>query len=116
MGTIMDCFLVAFIFLFWAAISILLLLQPLPSASINFMASLAHQTIWWQHFMVYLFLTTKFGQGIWFIILAVLCIVCIVPIVFYSFYNSVYNFDPKHCKQSLMDILLNPVPGIEFEG
>jgi hypothetical protein len=46
----------------------------------------------------------------------VLCIVCIVSIIFYFFYKSVYNFGPKHCKQSLMDILLNPVPGIEFEG
>jgi hypothetical protein len=46
----------------------------------------------------------------------VLCIVCTVPTVFYSFHKSVYNFGPKHCKQSLMDILLSPVPGTEFKG
>ncbi len=67
-------------------------------------------------FIVYLFSTTRFGQFIWSIISMVLCIVCIVPTVFYSFYKSVYNFGPKHCKCSLKDILLNPVPGIEFEG
>ncbi len=66
--------------------------------------------------MVYLFLTTRFGPGIRSIILTVLCIVCIVLIVFYSFYKCVYNFGPKHCKWSLMDKLLNPVPGIEFIG
>ena len=32
------------------------------------------------------------------------------------FYQYVYNFGPKHCKWSLLDILFNPVPGIEFDG
>ncbi len=42
MGTIMDWFLFPFIILFWAAISNLILLWPLPSASINIMVSLTH--------------------------------------------------------------------------
>jgi hypothetical protein len=28
----------------------------------------------------------------------------------------VYDFGPKCCKRTFFDILLNPVPGIEFEG
>ena len=40
----------------------------------------------------------------------------IVPITIYTFFRGVYDFGPKHCKRTLFDILLNPVPGIEFEG
>jgi hypothetical protein len=50
------------------------------------------------------------------ILSTVLCIVFIVPIVFHSFYKSFYDFGPKHCKQSLWEILILPTPGIEFEG
>ncbi len=32
------------------------------------------------------------------------------------FFLYVYDFGPKHCKQSFFDILRNPVPGIEFDG
>jgi hypothetical protein len=46
----------------------------------------------------------------------VLCTIFIVPVVFYTFYKSVYDFGPKHRKRTLMDIITNPVPGIEFEG
>ena len=112
----MDCFLLPFIFSIRAAISILLLLQQtiLP-AIILFTASLFKQAIQWLLFVVNLFLTTKFGRAIWSIISTVLCIVFIVPIVFYTFYKSIYDFGPAHRKQSFIDILSQPVPGIDFE-
>ncbi len=40
----------------------------------------------------------------------------IVPITIYNFFWGVYDFGPKHCKRTLFDIILNPVPVIEFEG
>jgi len=40
----------------------------------------------------------------------------IVPITIYTLFQGVYDFGPKHRKRTLFDILLNPVPGIEFEG
>jgi hypothetical protein len=43
-------------------------------------------------------------------------IVVIVPFTFHGFFWYVYNFGPKHRKQSRYDILLNPVPEEEFEG
>ncbi len=39
-----------------------------------------------------------------------------MPIVLFTFFHGVYNFGPKHYQWSLFNILLNPVPGIEFEG
>jgi hypothetical protein len=112
----MDCFLLPFIFSIWAVISILLLFQQiiLP-ATILFTTSLIKQAIQWLLFMVNLFLTTTFRRALWSIISTVLCIVFIVPIVFYTFYKSIYDFCPKHCKQPFIDILSQPVPGIEFE-
>jgi hypothetical protein len=44
------------------------------------------------------------------------CWIFIIPIVLYTFFHGVYNVGPKHCQQCLINILLNPVPGIEFEG
>ena len=112
----MDCFLLPFIFSFWAAISFILLLQQLLPATIFFTASFIKQAIQWILYLAYVFLTTKFGQALWFVTSTVLCTVFIVPIVFYTFYKSVYDFGPKHCKRTLMDIISNPVPRIEFEG
>ena len=43
-------------------------------------------------------------------------IVVIVPFTFHGFFWYVYNFGPKHRKQSRYDILLNPVLEEEFEG
>jgi len=40
----------------------------------------------------------------------------IVPITSYTFFWGVYDFGPKHHRRTLFDILLNPVPGMEFEG
>jgi hypothetical protein len=34
----------------------------------------------------------------------------------YTFFHGVYNFGPRHCQRSFIDIFFNPVPGIEFEG
>jgi len=112
----MDCFLLPFIFSIRAAITLLLLLQQiiLP-ATMRFTASFIKQAFQWFLFVVNLFLTTKFGRTLWSIFLTVLCIVFIVPIVFYTFYKSIYDFGPKHRKQSFIDILSQPVPGIEFE-
>ena len=45
-GDYMYCVLLPFILLYWAAISILFLLRPLPSASVNFTTSIIQQTIW----------------------------------------------------------------------
>ena len=114
--TIMDCFLLPFIFSIRAAISILLLLQLiiLP-AMMLFPASLIKQAIQWLLFVVILFLTTKFGRALWLILSTDLCIVFIVPIVFYTFYKSIYDFGPAHRKRSFIDILSQPVPGIDFE-
>ncbi len=113
---IMDCFLLPFIFSFWAAISILLLLRQLLPATILFTASLFKKVILWLLFMTRLFYTTRLGKIIWPFLLTVLCLVFMVPIVFHSFYKSVYDFGPKHCKQSFWEILTQPVPGIEFKG
>ena len=43
-------------------------------------------------------------------------IVFVIPITFYTFFKHVYDFGPKHRKRSFLDILLNPVPGVEFDG
>ena len=112
----MDCFLLPFIFSIRAAISILLLLQLiiLP-AMMLFPASLIKQAIQWLLFVVILFLTTKFGRALWLILSTDLCIVFIVLIVFYTFYKSIYDFGPAHRKRSFIDILSQPVPGIDFE-
>jgi hypothetical protein len=80
-----------------------------------FTASLFKQAIQWLFFVVNLFLTTKIDRAIWKIISTVLCIVFIVLIVFYTFYKSIYDFGLAHRKQSFIDILSQPVPGIEFE-
>ncbi len=114
-----DCnrlFLSSFFILFWAAVSILLLFHwiILP-ATISFMASSIKQAILWLFFVVNLLLTTRPGQAFWSILLTVICIVFIVPTIFYTIYTSIYDFGPKHCKQSFIDILTQPIPGIKFE-
>ncbi len=39
-----------------------------------------------------------------------------MSIVLFTFFCGVCIFGPKHRQGSLLDVLLNPVPGIEFEG
>ncbi len=114
--TIIDCFLLPFIFSFLAAISILLLFhQIILSATISFTASSIKQAIPWLFFVVNLLLTTTPGRAFWSILSTVLCIVFIVPIIFYTFYKSIYDVGPKHPKQFFIDMLTQPVPGIKFE-
>jgi hypothetical protein len=48
--------------------------------------------------------------------LSILRWIFIVPIVLYTFFHGVYNFGPWHRQWSFIDIIWNPVPGIEFEG
>jgi len=38
-----------------------------------------------------------------------------IPITIYTFFRGVYDFGPKWRKRTFIDILLNPVPGIEFD-
>jgi hypothetical protein len=114
--TIMDCLLLLLIFSFWADISFLLLLQQLLPATIFFTASFIKQAIQWPLYLAYVFLRTKFKQALWFVTSMVLWAVFIVPIVFYTFYKSIYDFGLKHRKQTLMDIITDQVPGIEFKG
>ena len=40
----------------------------------------------------------------------------VIPITIYTFFRGVYDFGPKSRKRTLFDILLNPVPGIDFWG
>ncbi len=121
----MDVFLIPFIFSFWAAISFLLLLQMLIqaiSSRQNIIWLTRHllkifnqgilQTIQWIGFLFCLFVSSYSGC-FW---LQVLQWTFMVPITSITFFQYIYNFGPKHCKQSLFDILSNPVPGVEFDG
>jgi hypothetical protein len=119
----MDIFLLPLIFLFWAAISLLLLFQALLqafSSRQNIIWFTRHilqisklgiqQIIEWIGFLFWLFISSYSGR-FW---LQVLCWIFIVPITFITFFQYVYNFRPKHRKWSLFNILSNPVPGIKF--
>ncbi len=66
----------------------------------------------WMGFFFWMFITSYSGSYWWLIRHWIF----IVPIILFTFFWSVYTFGPKHCKQSLIEILCNPVPGIEFEG
>jgi hypothetical protein len=111
----MDVFLLPFIFSFWAAISFLLLLQASftkHNAVWSFRLLLrtifqaVHASIQWIGFLFWLFVSSYTGR-FWFHLLRWIFIV---------FFQYVYNFGPKHRKRSLLDILCNPVPGVEFDG
>jgi hypothetical protein len=56
--------------------------------------------------------TSSYSGNFWWFLIQALFIVLIVS---YSFLY-VYNFGPKHCKRSLLDSIMNPVPRVEFEG
>ncbi len=62
-------------------------------------------------FLAWKFFSSYLGR-FW---LSILCWIFIVPIVLYTFFYG-YNFGPRHRQRSFIDILFNPVPGIEFEG
>jgi hypothetical protein len=42
--------------------------------------------------------------------------ISIVPKTLLTLFQYVYDFWPKHCKQSILDILWNQVSGVQFEG
>jgi hypothetical protein len=46
----------------------------------------------------------------------VLQTIFVVPVMFYSFFQYVCNFGPKHCKWTLYNIIMNPVPEVDFKG
>ena len=113
----MDIFLLPFIFSVRAAISFLLFFQALLSRRtvvqiIGSLHGVLSQAVQWVGFHFWLFLSSYTGR-FW---LGLLRWLFIVPITFVTFFRHIYNLGPKHRKQSLFDILCNPVPGIEFDG
>ena len=109
--------LLPLIFSVRAAISILLLLQAIISREnlFHFAATttqVIHQVFHWMGFLLWLFFHSYTGR-FW---LAILRWIFTVPIILFTFFRNIYNFGPKHRKRSLLEILRNPVPGIEFEG
>ena len=116
----MDIFLIPIIFLIRAAISILLLLRVIFSVrTVRFLVGLTvssvgilQESIRWTGFLTWIAITSRMGRFMW----SLIQVFFIVPITIYTFFRGVYDFGPKHRKRTLFDILLNPVPGIEFEG
>jgi hypothetical protein len=116
--SITDIFLIPIIFLIWAAISILLLLRVIFSVrTVSFLVGLIvslvgilHESIRWTGFLTRIAITSRMGRFMWSLIQVFL----IIPITIYTFFRGVYDFGPKSRKRTLFDILLNPVPGIEF--
>jgi hypothetical protein len=70
------------------------------------------ESIQWTGFLTCIAIITQMGRFMW----SLIQVFFIVPITIYTFFWGVYDFGPKHRKITLFDILLNPVPGIEFEG
>jgi hypothetical protein len=115
----MDIFLIPIIFLIQAAISILLLLRVIfyyaRSASLSvivYLFGILQESIRWTGFLTWIAIISRMGRFMW----SLIQVFFIVPITIYTFFRGVYDFGPKHRKRMLFDILLNPVPGIEFEG
>jgi hypothetical protein len=117
----MDVFLLPFIFSFRAVISFLHLLQASLTIcnAVSFIRFLFgaifeafHASFQWIGFLFWLFVSSYTGR-FWFQLLQW---IFIVPLTFITFFRYMHNFGPKHRKQSLLDILCNPVPGVEFDG
>ena len=116
----MDIFLIPIIFSIRAAISILFLLRVIFSVcTVSFLVGLIvssigilHESIQWTGFLTWIAITSRMGRLMW----SLIQVFFIVPITIYTFFRGVYDFGPKCCKRTFIDILLNPVPGIEFEG
>jgi hypothetical protein len=70
------------------------------------------ESIRWTGFLTCIAIISQMGRFMW----SLIQVFFIVPITIYTFFRGVYDFGPKHRKITLFDILLNPVPGIEFEG
>ncbi len=116
----MDIFLISIIFLIRAAIFILLLLRVIFSLrTVSFLVGLIsslfgvlQESIRWTGFITWIAITSRMGRFLW----SLIQVFFIIPITIYTFFRGVYDFGPKHRKSALFDILLNPVPEIEFEG
>jgi hypothetical protein len=113
----MDMIFLPIIFSVRAAIFFLLLLQAILSRDnlLQFTAittQVIHQAFHWMGFLLWLFVTSYSGR----FRLSILRRIFIVPIILFTFFWNIYNFGPMHCKRSLIEILCNPVPGIEFKG
>ena len=109
---IMDIFIFPIIFSIRAAITIILLLRVLSISTVHFIFDFIQEIYQWSRFLSWVALTSYTGQFWW----SLIQVTFVLPITFYSFFRYVYDFGPKHRKRSLLDILLNPVPGVEFEG
>ena len=108
----MEIFLFPIIFSIRAAISILLLLQVLSIFTFQFAIDLVQNLYQWSRFISWIAISSYTGRFWW----SIFRVIFVVPITLYTFFRTIYDFGPKHRKQSLFDILRNPVPGIEFEG
>ena len=109
---IMDIFIFPIIFSIRAAITILLLLRVLSIRTVHFILEFIQEMHQWSWFLTWITLTSYTAQFWW----SLIQVAFVLLITFYSFFRYVYDFGPKHRKRSLLDILLNPVPGVEFEG
>ena len=112
----MEIFILPIIFSIRAAITILLLLRV---SSIRMFKSATRFTIdfiqdlcQWLPFLLRIAIFSYTGR-FW---RSILQVVFIIPITLYTFFQGVYDFGPKHCKRSFLDIMRNPVPSVEFEG
>ncbi len=113
----MDMLLLPFMFSVWAAISFLLLLQAiLTRDNLLLFAAITtpgiQQAFHWMGFLFWMFITSYLGCFWW----SILHWIFISLVVLFTFFWSVYTFGPQHCKGSLIEILCNPVPNIEFKG
>jgi hypothetical protein len=117
----MDIVLLPFIYSVWAATSFLILLQAITTRCnviqfikciISFLNQIIQEVFQWMGFLTWKFVISYSGR-FW---LSILQWIFIIPIVLFTFSQEVYNFGPKHSQRSVIDILLNPVPGIAFEG
>ena len=109
---IMNVFIFPIIFSIGAVISILLLLRVLSICTVQFAIHLIQDLYQWSRFLSWIAISSYTGRFWW----SLIQLVFVIPITLYTFFWSVYDFGPKHCKRSLLDILWNPVPGIELEG
>jgi hypothetical protein len=117
----MDIFIFPIIFSIQAAISILLLLWALFSLHmaktfVDFSFGIIQELNQWTRFISWIMVSSYSFHFWWTVFQFFFKVIFIVPITFHGFFWHVYNFGPRHRKWSLYDILMNPVPGEEFEG
>jgi hypothetical protein len=108
----MEIFLFPIIFSIRAAISTLLLRRVLSIFTFRFAIDLVQDLHQWSRFISWITTSSYTGRFWW----SIFQVIFVVPITLYTFFQAIYDFGPKHRKRSLLDILRNPVPGIEFEG